>query len=197
MKTPRFALASLVLAAGLINLLFLPLQLVAASAKEEVLVDFTDVRREREGTEFKVVRNYDYIWGAWDNHVSDIPKRGALIQSPINDGQLGEDNTTVKFDQAPIVELVFIIGNANKASGLNFFLSDSDGTEQQWKISFQGLVPGKEYHFPLDLAKCTAEPNPGKVPGLNLKKINTWRIQGDWTKSAVEVLLIKLVARVP
>lgn len=194
MKTPRFILAGPLLAAGLFNVILLPLHLMAAPAKEDVLIDFTYIRQERDGTDVKVIKNYEYVWGAWNKHVSDIPKHGALIQAPINDGQLGEDSTMVKFDKTPNVELVFSIGSANKATALNFYLADSDGTEQQWRIPLEGLVPGKECHFPMDLTKCTTEAKPGKVPGMNLKKINTWRIQGDWSKLAAEFLLVKLVA---
>ena len=142
----------------------------------------------------KLVKNYDYVWGAWEKHVTDIPRRGALIQAAINDGQLGEDNTDVKFADTPIVELVFVIGNANKAAGLNFYLADYDGTEQQWSIPFEGLSPGRACHVQLDLTKCTKETEKGKKPGMNLKKIYSWRVQGDWGKSNIEVLLVKLVA---
>ena len=191
MKTPRFILAGSILATLLSSLL--PLSLLAAS-KEEILVDFTDVRQERDGALVKLVKNYDYVWDAWDKHVTDMPRRGALIQAPINEGQLGEDNTDVKFADTPIVELVFVIGNANKASGIAFYLADSDGTEQEWSIPFEGLSPGRECHFQLDLNKCTKETAKGKKPGMNLKKIYSWRVKGDWSKSSVEVLLVKLVA---
>ena len=192
MKTPRFILAGSILATLLSSLL--PLSLFAAASKEEILVDFTDVQREHDGALVKLVKNYDYVWGAWEKHISDIPKRGALIQAPINDGQLGEDNTEVKFVDTPIVELVFVIGGANKAAGINFYLADYDGTEQQWSIPFENLSPGRESHIQLDLTKCTKETEKGKKPGLNLKKIYSWRIQGDWSKSSIEVLLVKLIA---
>lgn len=192
MKTPRFILAGSIVAGLLSPLLSLPL--AAAQAKEEVLVDFTDVQKERDGTNFKIVKNYEYTWGAWDKHTTDISGRGALIQAPINDGQLGEDGTMVKFDGVPLVELDFVVGNANKAAAINFFLADKDGTEQQWRIPLEGIVPGRECRYKLDLGKCTSEQKPGKVPGLNLKKIYTWRIQGDWSKSNLELLLVKLVA---
>lgn len=194
MKTPHFIPAGPLLAVLLFNILLPSLQLRAAPAKENTLIDFTYVSKERDGTEIRVTKNYEYVWGAWDKHTIDIPKRGVLIQAPINDGQLGEDSTMVNFDKTPNVELIFSIGNANKAVALNFYLADKDGTEQQWKISLEGLVPGNEYHVPLDLTKCTSEQKPGKNPGMNLKKIYTWRIQGDWSKSSIEVLLVKLVA---
>lgn len=194
MKTPPIILSSPWLAVCLFSTLLLPLRLAAAPDKVEVLVDFTEIRQERDGANVQLIKNYDYAWGAWDKHITDIPKRGALIQAPINDGQLGQDNTDVKFTDTPVVELIFVVGNANKAAAINFYLDDSDGTEQQWNIPLTGIIPGKECHYPLDLTKCTTEQKPGKKPGLNLKKINTWRIQGDWSKSSLEILLVKLVA---
>jgi hypothetical protein len=189
MKTPRFILAGSLLAALLSTLLSLPL--AAAPAKEEVLIDFTDVRRERDGT---TTKNYEWASGDWEKHIIDMPRRGCLIQSPTGKGNLGENKTMVEFNKSTIATMVFVIGNANQAKAINLVLEDSDGTEQSWAISFEGLDKGKEYHFPLDLTKCTHENKPGTKPGLNLKKIASWNINGGWTEPNLEVLLIKLVA---
>jgi hypothetical protein len=46
----------------------------------------------------------------------------------------------------------------------------------------------------MELAAPTSESKPGKKPGLDLKKIVTWQIRGDYSEPNVEVLLIKLSA---
>ena len=192
MKSPRFILAALLLAALGLNLL--ALRLGAASTKEMALIDFTDVLRERDGS---VLKNYEYDFGDWSKHLTDLPRRGCLVQSPTGKGGLGENNTTVKFDKSTWLLLVFVVGNNNQAKSLNFHLEDSDGTEQVWNLSFAGLAKGVEQHFPIDLTKPTNEAKPGKKPGLDLKKIASWQITGDWSDPSTEVLLIKLVALAP
>lgn len=192
MKTPRFILAGLLVPALLLNLLSLPLP--AAPAKEEVLVDFTDVNREPDGT---ITKNYEYDFGDWSKHISNLPRRGCLVQSPTGKGGLGESKTTVEFDKTNYALLVFVIGNANNAKSIVFLLEDTDGTEHSWTIPIEGLAKGHEQRFPIDLTKPSSEGKPGKKPGLNLKKISTWQIKGDWSEPNTEVLLVKLVAPKP
>ena len=189
MKTSRFILAGSLLAALLTGLL--PLQLAAAPAKEDVLIDFTDVRVDRYTG--AITKSYEYDFGDWSKHLSDMAHRGCLVRSLTGKGGLGENNPMAEFNASPIVHLVFVIGKDNNAKSLNFSLEDSDGTEQTWNIPFENLSKGREYHFPLNLAQCTTEGKPGKKPGLNLKKIAKWEIKGDWSEPNVEVLLIKLV----
>jgi hypothetical protein len=45
----------------------------------------------------------------------------------------------------------------------------------------------------IDLAKCDNEAKPGSKPGLNLKKIDSWQIRGNWQDPKVEILLIKVI----
>ena len=189
MKSPRFILAGPLVAALLLSLL--PVRLAAASTNEEVLINFKDIRREPDGT---MTKHYGYAYGDWDKHVVDLPHQGSLVQARSNKGGIGENDPDLRFDETPVIELVFLIGNANNAAAIGFGLADSDGTEQSWYIPFDGLAKGVEHRVRLDLAKCTTEDKPGKKPGLNLKKITSWQIRGNWTEANVEVLLIKLVA---
>lgn len=190
MKTPRFILAGSLLAFSLSALVLSPL--AAAPAKEDVLIDFTDVRIE-PGTN-QVIKNYEYDYGDWSKRIRNTARQGCLIQAPGGKGGIGENKTLVDFKKTTAVTLVFVIGNENRAKSINFGLTDRDGTEQSWSIPFEGLPKGREIRFPLDLTKCTNESKPGDKPGLNLKKIASWQISGDYSEPSVEVLLIKVVA---
>jgi len=190
MKTPRFISAGPLLASVLLSLL--PLHLTGAPAKEEVLIDFTYVTVDH--TTGEKTKSYEFAWDDWGKHITDLPGKGCLVQSPTNKGVLGENRTMVKFDKTTTIDLVFIIGNANNAKVINFYLEDSDGTVQTWSIPLEELTKGRQYRVPIDLTKCTAEEKPGKKPGMNFKKIATWQIKGDWSEPNIEVLLIKVVA---
>jgi hypothetical protein len=168
-----------------------PFVLAAAPAKEERHIDFTDVRKERTGE--VTVKGYDYAYGDWSKHLISLPERGCLIQAPTGKGGLGENKPMVNFAKYPAMQLVFVVGNANRATSINFSLEDNDGTEQSWSVPLEGLARGTTHHFPLDLTKCTTEARPGKQPGLNLRKISVWQVRGDFTDQKVEVLLVKLV----
>jgi hypothetical protein len=183
MKAPRF-----ILSARLVFLLLLPAALVA---KEEVFLDFKHITRDPDGTLYKC---YEYTFGDWDSgRVIDLRGKGALVQAPSGKGGLGENKTMVRFNKAPLVDLHFIIGNANHAKTINFGLTDKDGTEQTWHISLAGRPPGTDQSVRLDLTKPSSEEKPGKTPGMDLKKLMTWQVRGDYTDPNVEVLLIKLV----
>lgn len=160
----------------------------AAEGRTEMLVDFTDNHRDREGN---ISHPYEYVFGEWNAHVFDLPRRGALVKAPNGKGGLGENRTAVGFE-GDGATLHFVIGNANRAKAVAFGLEDRDGTEQTWVISLAGLPPGRELAQRLDLSNPTREDKPGKKPGLNLKKISTWQLKGDWTDANVEVLFIKL-----
>ena len=171
-------------------LLLLPVALVA---KEVDLLDFRDFRRDPDGTTFKC---YEYTFGDWDGgKVINLRDRGALVQAPSGKGGLGENKTLVRFDQTPVVDLYFVIGNANLAKVINFGLIDKDGTEQTWQIPIDGLPKGKDQHVRLDLTKSSSEQKPGKTPGMDLKKILTWQLRGDYTDAKIEVLLVRLAGQ--
>ena len=171
-------------------LLLLPAALVA---KEVDLLDFRNVRRDPDGTTFKC---YEYTFGDWGGgKVINLRDRGALVQAPSGKGGLGENKTLVRFDQAPLVDLYFVIGNANLAKVINFSLTDKDGTEQTWQIPIDGLPKGANQHARLDLTKSSSEQKPGKTPGMDLKKVVTWQIRGDYSDLKVEVLLVRLAGQ--
>jgi hypothetical protein len=181
MKTPRF------IRFACFALLVFP---AALSAKEEVLLDFKSVHRDRDGPVFKC---YQYTFEAWGGKkVMDLPGKGALVQAPSGKGGIGENKSLIRFDKTPKLNLYFIIGNANKANAINFSLTDKDGTEQSWAIPLASLPKGSPQKFPIDLTKPTAEAKPGKTPGLDLKKIGTWQIRGDYSDLNVEVLIDRL-----
>jgi hypothetical protein len=106
---------------------------------------------------------------------------------------LGENKTLVSFADCTVVDLVFVIGSGNQAKALSFSLEDKDGTAQTWNISLADKPAGREIHARIDLNKSDGETSPGKIPGMNLKKIVTWQIKGDYSPLNVEVLLLKLI----
>jgi hypothetical protein len=186
---PADLLPCLRLVAACAALLVSPLTL---SAKDEVLLDFTHVNRDPDGTIFKC---YQYTFGEWGGgKVIDLRGRGALIQAPGGKGGLGENKTMLKLKKNPVVHLHFVIGNANQANAINFSLTDKDGTEHNWPVSLAGLPKGTEQRLRLDLAAAGSEQKPGKTSGLDLGRLESWQIRGDWGSSPVEVLVMKLVA---
>ena len=162
----------------------------AAQKKDNVLINFADSRKDPDGTVF---RPYEYVFGDWSNHVNDLRGRGTLVKAPTGKGGLGENKTLVDFSKETSVELHFIIGNANHAANLTFSLEDKDETEQAWTIRLTDFPVGRPVQIILDLGKPTSEPKPGKTAGLNLKKINTWQVKGDFTSPNLEILLVKLI----
>jgi len=165
----------------------------ALFAKAEVLIDFKQISRDPDGTVFKC---YQYTFGDWGSgKVIDLRGKGALVQAPSGKGGLGENKTLVKFDKTPLVDLHFIIGNANQAKAISFSLTDKDGTEQSWEIPIGELPRGTDQRVRLDLTKSSSEQKPGKTPGMDLKKILTWQVRGDYADPKVEVLLIELIGQ--
>jgi hypothetical protein len=165
----------------------------AAQVKEKVLIDFTSFRRDPDGTTF---RPYEYAYGSWDKHVIDLKGRGTLIKAPDGKGGLGENKSMIDFSKSPMISLSFVIGSANQAKGVNFSLEDKDGTEETWWIPLENKASVPLTAFRFDLSKPDNKPKPGSTAGLNLKKINTWQVRGDYTEAKVEVLLVKLVAEI-
>lgn len=167
------------------------LSALTLSAKEDVLLDFTHVRRDPDGTTYKC---YQYTFGDWGNgKVIDLRGRGALIQAPGGKGGMGEGRTMLKLKKTPVIDILYLIGNANQANAIGFSLTDKDGTEQSWSIPLTGLAKGVDQRLRLDLTKPGSETKPGKTPGLDLGRLESWQIRGDWGASPVEVLVMKIV----
>ena len=189
MKNVRFSFRPFIAVALLgVSLTTLP-RLHAASSRESVLIDFTTVRRESDGTIF---RAYEYAYGDWEKHVIDLRDRGTLVQASSGKGGMGENKTSLSFEKPTTIELEFVIGNANASPAINFSLEDRDGTEQSWTIALSGKPSGQVLRQKIDLAKSDTESKPGKTAGLNLKKLSSWQVRGNWSDSKVEVLLVKL-----
>ena len=185
MNTPRF-----IRSARFALLLLLPASL---AAKEEVLLDFKHFTRDPDGTTYKC---YSYTFGDWgDGKVHDLKGEGALVRGSSGKGGLGENKTLLRLDKTPLADLYFIIGNGNKANALSFGLTDKDGTEQTWQIPIAGLPKGELQKVRLDFNKSSSEQKPGKTPGMDLKKLTTWQVRGDFTDPKVEVLLVQLVGQ--
>jgi hypothetical protein len=188
MNSPRF-----ILSLRFALLLLLPAGL---AAKEEVLLDFKRIKRERDGADTRIVKCYEYTFGDWSKgKVIDLSGKGALVQAPSGKGGLGENRTMLRLDKTPLVDVHFIIGNANHAQALSFGLTDDDGTEQTWQIPIGGLPKGSPQKVRLDLNKSSSEQKPGRTPGMDLKRLETWQIRGDYTDPNVEVLLVQLVGQ--
>ena len=170
------------------------LMLAPLSAKEEVHLDFRELKRDSPTS--PIIKCYQYTFGDWgEGKVIDLKGRGALVQAPSGKGGLGENSTMLQLDKTPQVDLEVIIGNANQASAISFGLTDKDGTEQTWQVPIAGLARGTPQRIRLDLTKPSSEQKPGKTPGMNLKKLSVWQVRGDYTDPKVEVLLVQLIGQ--
>lgn len=170
------------------------LMLAPLSAKEEVQLDFKEIKRDSPDS--PLIKCYEYTFGDWGNgKVIDLKGRGALVQASTGKGGLGENKTLLKLDKTPQVDLEVIIGNANQATAISFGLTDKDGTEQTWQVPLEGLPHGAPQRIRLDLTKPSSEQKPGKTPGMDLRKLSVWQVRGDYTDRRVEVLLVRLIGQ--
>lgn len=170
------------------------LMLAPLSAKEEVHLDFSEVKRDSPSS--PIIKCYQYSFGDWGNgKVIDLKGRGALVQAPTGKGGLGENKTMLRLDKTPQVDLEVIIGNANMATAISLGLTDRDGTEQTWQIPLEGRPPGTPQRIRLDLTTPSSEQKPGKTPGMDLKKLSVWQVRGDYSDRKVEVLLVRLIGQ--
>lgn len=160
-----------------------------AASQPRPLIDFQANSRDRDGSVF---HEYEYVYGDWQKHAIDLPRRGLLIQAPSGKGGVAQGRSRIAFHKHTAVRAHYVIGIENKARTVVFALEDGDGTVHAWSIPLEGLERGKEFGFRLDLATPTREDAPGKKPGLDLKRIYKWEVKGDWSDPAVEVLFIAL-----
>lgn len=165
----------------------------ATAAQPRVVIDFTD--HGYDPFEKKARRPYEFSYNDWDKkRVSGLPGKGTLIQAPSGKGGMGENNTAVSFAKADAVGLIYVIGNGNTAKVLSFALTDRDGTEAKWTVPLEGKPKGQPQVAEFHLTRPERTDKPGKTPGLDLKKISSWQVQGDFQPANVEVLLVKLMA---
>jgi hypothetical protein len=191
MNTLRFACGLRCMAAAAA---FLTLSLsLPAKEKTELLLDFTRVSRDNPSS--PPIKCYQFSYGDWGGgKVIDINGKGTLVQSKGGKGGLGENKTMLKLNKTPILEINYLIGNANQAGAINFSLTDRDGTEQNWSVPLTGLAKGIDQRFRIDLTKPSHEAKPGKTAGLDLAKLESWQVRGDWSAAPVEVLLLRVLA---
>lgn len=161
----------------------------AASAADRLIIDFADYHKDPDGTSF---RPYEYAYQDWSNHVNPLPGKGTVVKSPSGKGGLGENKPAADFAGCTALEVVLVIGNGNAAKSLAFSLADKDGTEWAWNLPLEEKSRGAALSFHLDLTKPDYEQKPGKTPGMNLKKIASWQVRGDFNPPGVEVLLLKV-----
>ena len=165
---------------------FLP----AAAAKEEEVINFLDMPRNPDGTHEK---SYQYAFGDWEKKVVQIPGKGLLVNLTGSKGGVG-DNRGIDFGKFTKARLTFIIGNRNHATSFILTLVDRDGTDQSFDVSLENLPRGAERKVTVDLSKPSRENKPGKTPGLNLKKLETWQLVGNFQAEPLEILFLRVDA---
>lgn len=180
MKRSRRLAAALVLACFLAPV---------TRAEDRLLVDFADYHQERDS---RPSRPYEYAYQDWDKAVHPLPGKGTLVQAPSGKGGLGENKPAADFGKLRAVEIFLVIGNANQARSLSFGLVDKDGTDWGWNLALEGKPRGAVLAYRLDLAQPDYETKPGKAKGINLDKLTSWQVRGDFSAPSVEVLLIRM-----
>lgn len=185
MRITRLSLLSVTLAAGLG---FLP----GAVAKDLELINFLSMFRNADGTYEK---SYQYTFGDWQGpkKVAQIPQKGLLVNLVGSKGGLG-DNVSLELSKHSKVRITFMIGNRNAAKAFTFSLVDRDGTDQAFEVSLGGRSVGMETRATVDLSQPTREEKPGKTPGLDLKKLKSWQLKGDFGPDPLELLFLRLDA---
>jgi len=177
--TTRYLTAAL-LAAGLAG---------TARAADRLIIDFADYHRDPDG---RTSQPYEYAYQDWSHHVNPLPGKGTVVKSPSGKGGLGENKPAEDFEGCKALNVVLVIGNGNAAKSLAFSLTDKDGTEWAWNLPLEDKSRGVALSFHLDLGKPDYEQKPGKTPGINLKKLISWQVRGDFSALGVEVLLLKV-----
>jgi len=164
----------------------------AAAVKDLTVVDFTHMRRD-PGQDPQ--RSYEYRFGDWDGAKGavQIPDKGLLIPLLGSKGGLG-DNQGLDFRKHAKARIIYIVGNRNQASSFGFSMVDRDGTDAAWDIPLAGIAPGTPVAALVDLSKPSRTEKPGKEAGLNLKKLDSWQIKGNYQDKPVEVLILKIIA---
>lgn len=182
--TPLSLLAVLILSG--------PGLLPAAGAKDLELLNFVSMFRNSDGTYEK---GYQYSFGEWQEKrkVAQIPGKGLLVNLAGSKGGLG-DNVGLDFTKHTKARITFMIGNRNVAKSFTFSLVDRDGTDQAFEVSLGGRSIGVETRATVDFTQPTREEKAGKTPGLDLKKLKSWQLKGNFTTDAVELLFLRVDA---
>jgi endoglucanase len=134
-------------------------------------------------------------FGSWDKATTNflVKPDGIHISAKNGQGGTGMAGLNVPLagydDWSP--ELTLTLGEKNKATTLNFQLSDADGTTHSYQFDLRPLTPGVSRKVVPNYGASLAEPQkvekPGSTPGL--ESVATILVMGDWTGNAVEVVL--------
>lgn len=188
MKTPGRILTIALLFAGI------SAPLHAAAVRDLVVIDFTDMLRNTDGTR---QRSYEYTYGDWNDptgkSVVQMLGKGLLINFVGSKGGVGA-NRDLDFRKHTRARINLIIGNRNRAGSFGFSLVDTDGTDQSWDISLKDQPVGRPLNLLVDLTKPSGENKPGRKPGLNLAKLASWQIRGNFQDEPIEILVLKITA---
>lgn len=163
-----------------------------SAVKNVVVLDFYRMERSSDGSH---QRSYEYSFGDWEDKkkVGQMHEKGLLVNSVGSKGGVGE-NRGLDFRKHTLARLNFVIGNRNRAEAFTFSLVDKDGTDQIWEISLKNQPKGATLNPLIDLTKPTREDKPGKTSGLDLKKLKTWQIKGNYQDAPIEVMFVKITA---
>jgi hypothetical protein len=174
----------------IVSLASCPVFLPTAAAKEEEAINFLDMPRSADGTYEK---NYEYAFGDWEKKAVQLPGKGLLVNLTGSKGGVG-DNRGIDFGKLTKARITFIIGNHNRATSFIFTMVDRDGTDQSFDVSLENLPRGTVQKVTFDLTKPSRENKPGRTPGLNLKKLVTWQLLGNFQEEPIEILFLRVDA---
>jgi hypothetical protein len=176
----------------LIALLPLTGTLAFAADSDAEVINFVRMGHNPDGT---FERSYQYSFGDWQKAKSivQVQGQGLIINLAGSKGGVGE-NRGLDFGKFTHARITFVIGNRNKAEAFGFTLVDRDGTDEYWEIPIKGMSKGADLSQLIDLTKPTRVDKPGKKPGLDFKKLETWQFKGNYQDAPVELLLMKVMA---
>jgi len=184
MKTARLTLM-VVLGASLAGIA------PAAANKDLEVINFVAMYRNPDDTYDK---GYDYPFGDWQNkNVVQVPGKGLIVNLVGSKGGVGE-NRGLDFRKHAKARIAFVVGNRNKAKSFQFSLVDKDGTDQSFDVALETLPPGVTQTHTIDLTKPSREDKPGSTPGLNLKKLKSWQLKGNFQDEPSELLFLRVDA---
>jgi hypothetical protein len=164
------------------------------SQKATPLVDFTVIPRDSRGKNDRTRWPFEYAYGDWGRDKARLVEgKGLLINHLGSRGGVGA-NRPLPLKGADKAVMVFIIGNTNEADAFSLALVDSDGSEHSFRIPLAGMQTGQVLTAVLQLTKSKQVDKPGAQPGLDLKKLKSWQVKGDFGDKPVEVMVQRILA---
>jgi hypothetical protein len=163
----------------------------AAAVKDLVVLDFKRMPRNPDGSYERI---FEYSFGDWgDKKAVQVRGEGLMIRLLGSKGGVGS-NVGPDFRKHSKARIAFIIGNRNRASSCSFSLVDRDGTDCAYDIPLAAHPKGQEISVLIDLPQPSRVEKPGSKPGLDLKKVETWQLKGNFQAEPIEVLFLKVTA---